>query len=138
MDLNRIPLFAALTRKLEWLGDRQRVLSQNVANADTPGYQANDLKPLSFRALVGGTIATNGGRMTSTDNRHLVGTAGHGNFATQRSRDSFEVTPSGNGVVLEQQIAKMADNQMQFAASTGLYKKHINMLRMALGRRGGM
>ena len=138
MDLNRIPLFAALTRKLEWLGDRQRVLSQNVANADTPGYQANDLKPVSFRALVGGTIATNGAKLTPTDNRHLIGSAGHGNFATQRSRDSFEITPSGNGVVLEQQIAKMADNQMQFAASTGLYKKHINMLRMALGRRGGM
>jgi len=138
MDLNRIPLFAALTRKLDWLGDRQRVLAQNVANADTPGYQANDLKPVSFRALVGGSIATNAASLTSTDTRHLTGTTGQGRFATQRASDSFEVTPSGNGVVLEQQIAKMADNQMQFAASTGLYKKHINMLRLALGRRGGM
>ena len=138
MDLNRIPLFAALTRKLDWLGDRQRVLSQNIANADTPGYRANDLKPLSFRALVGGTIATNAAQLASTDGKHLTGTAGHGRFATERATDSFEVTPSGNGVVLEQQVAKMADNQMQFAASIGLYKKHINMLRLALGRRGGM
>lgn len=137
MDLNRIPLFAALTRKMEWLGDRQRVLSQNVANADTPGYRANDLKPLSFRTLVAGSVADKASRLRGTDGQHLAGTAGHGDFATERSKDSFEITPSGNGVVLEQQIAKMADNQMQFAASTGLYKKHINMLRLALGRRGG-
>lgn len=138
MDLNRIPLFAALTRKLEWLGDRQRVLAQNVANADTPGYRAQDLKPVSFRALLGGPIATNAANLQATDVKHLAGTTGQGRFAVQRPNDSFEVTPSGNGVVLEQQIAKMADNQMQFAASTGLYKKHINMLRLALGRRGGM
>lgn len=136
MDLNRIPLFAALTRKMDWLGDRQRVLAQNVANADTPGYRANELKPLSFRALLGGPIATNAANLRPTDSKHLAGTTGQGQFRTERVNDAYEITPSGNGVVLEQQIAKMADNQMQFAASTGLYKKHINMLRLALGRRG--
>ena len=136
MDLNRIPLFAALTRKMDWLGDRQRVLAQNVANADTPGYRANELKPLSFRALLGGPVAGNAARLRPTDAKHLAGTNGQGEFRTEKANDPYEITPSGNGVVLEQQIAKMADNQMQFAASTGLYKKHINMLRLALGRRG--
>lgn len=136
MDLNRIPLFAALTRKMDWLGDRQRVLAQNVANADTPGYRANELKPLSFRALLGGPIATNAAKLRPTAPMHLAGTTGQGEFRTEKAKDPYEITPSGNGVVLEQQIAKMADNQMQFAASTGLYKKHINMLRLALGRRG--
>jgi flagellar basal-body rod protein FlgB len=135
MDLNSIPLFRALTRKMEWLGERQRVLSQNIANSDTPNYRANDLKPLSFRALLGGAGPGNAAVLRPTNARHMMGTGGTGPFGVQRAKDSFEITPSGNGVVLEQQVAAMADTQLEFAASTSLYKKHMNMLRAAIGRR---
>src|SRR5262249_59309213 len=48
MDISGLGLFRMITQQLHWLGQRQDVLSQNVANADTPGYQARDLKPLSL------------------------------------------------------------------------------------------
>jgi flagellar basal-body rod protein FlgB len=48
MDLPGIGLFRMISQQLHWLGQRQEVLSQNVANADTPGYQARDLQPLAF------------------------------------------------------------------------------------------
>ena len=38
MDLGDIPLFAMLKSRLGYLSDRQRVIAENVANADTPGY----------------------------------------------------------------------------------------------------
>ena len=44
MNLPDIPLFAMLRERMSWLNQRQGVLSQNVANADTPGYGARDLK----------------------------------------------------------------------------------------------
>ena len=45
MDLNGIPLFAALKNKLGYLSEREKVIAQNVANASTPGFTPNDLKP---------------------------------------------------------------------------------------------
>ncbi len=135
MDLNQIPIFSALARRMDWLNDRQRVLAQNIANADTPGYKPNDLKPLSFRELVRG-VRPGGAAMAATDARHLTGTKEQVKFTTQKSGDPFEVSPSGNAVVLEQQVANMAETQMDFSTATSLYKKHIGLLRAAIGRRG--
>ena len=54
MELGDIPLFAMLKSRLGYLSDRQRVIAENVANANTPGYQARDLKIRTKRAN-GGT-----------------------------------------------------------------------------------
>src|SRR5579864_8447303 len=63
MDLSQIPLFATLRGRLGYLNQRQQVIAQNVANADTPGFQPKDLKPFTVRtpgkagsAGVGGTL----------------------------------------------------------------------------------
>ena len=52
MDLNKLPLFAMATKRMGWLAKRQEVLSQNVANADTPNFVPHDLKAQDFRAMV--------------------------------------------------------------------------------------
>ena len=52
MDGSSVPLLSLLTTRMSWLSGRQSVLAQNVANADTPGYQARDMKPMDFAALV--------------------------------------------------------------------------------------
>ena len=51
MDLTQIPLFEMLTRRMSWLNERQKVLAQNIANADTPHYVPRDLEPLDFESL---------------------------------------------------------------------------------------
>ena len=48
MGLANMPLFAAMTDKMRWHQARQSVLAENVANAETPGYKARDLKAYSF------------------------------------------------------------------------------------------
>src|SRR4051812_28496407 len=45
MDLSGIPLFSVLQSKLGYLSEREKVIAQNVANASTPGFTPNDLKP---------------------------------------------------------------------------------------------
>ena len=47
MDLTRSPTIALAERRIAWLEERQRVLAQNIANADTPGYQPRDLGDFS-------------------------------------------------------------------------------------------
>ena len=43
MDISQIPLFAMLRGRLSYLSDRQKVIAENVANSDTPGYAPRDL-----------------------------------------------------------------------------------------------
>jgi len=45
-------LFHLLGQRMDWLGQRQKVLAQNIANADTPDYVPHDLKPQEFRRMV--------------------------------------------------------------------------------------
>ena len=126
-----------MSRQLAWLGARSAVLAQNVANADTPGYAARDLQPVDFRA----ELARAGGPDTSptqTDPRHLAGfaSADRGGFATAKEPAPFETTLSGNSVSLEQQMSKVGETQLAYQTVVELYRKHVSMIRTALGRNG--
>ena len=49
MNLGTLPVFKMMTTKMDWLAQRQRVLAQNIANADTPGYVPKDLKKIDYK-----------------------------------------------------------------------------------------
>ncbi|MCR9212410.1 MAG: flagellar basal body rod protein FlgB [Proteobacteria bacterium] len=133
MNLEKIPLFAALTERMKWLTARQKVLSQNVANSDTPNYRAKDLKPLEFRQMIA-EPEDKSVRINRTNTKHI-----HVDeiekYETLVSRDVTEVTPTGNAVNLEQEMMKVAETQIQYELTTSLYKKNLGMLKTALGRR---
>ena len=65
MDLPDVPLMAMLRERMNWLHQRQDVLSENVANADTPNYVARDLKPLDFEQTLSG-VSSGPSLVTST------------------------------------------------------------------------
>jgi flagellar basal-body rod protein FlgB len=48
--------------------------------------------------------------------------------------DGYEVTPDGNGVVLEEQMMKLSQNQMDYQVATSLYQRSIAILKTAVGR----
>ena len=45
MPITDIPILSMLRTRMEWHQERQRVLAENVANADTPNYRPRDLAP---------------------------------------------------------------------------------------------
>jgi flagellar basal-body rod protein FlgB len=129
MDLQGIGLFRMISQQLRWLGQRQEVLSQNVANADTPGYQARDLEKLTFGdALQRATL-----RPAATQAGHLLGKAADPAAAKAKTITPWEVSPDGNGVVLEQQMTSLAETQADYQMATELYRKQIGMLKTAIG-----
>lgn len=120
-----------LKTKMMWHQDRQRVLAQNVANADTPGYKTQELKQLSF----------NQNAIRGPDAVQLVATApGHqgglpGTASTGQGRGhSFEITPEGNSVVLEEEMLKIGQNAMDHQTVTQLYTRSLGVLRKAIAR----
>jgi len=101
-----------------------------VANADTPGYQARDLKPLSFDDQLRQSTAL---RMAVTEPGHLAGTGAGPEAAGTKPVTPWEVSPDGNGVILEQQMTALAETQANYQMATELYRKQIGMLKTAIG-----
>ena len=132
MSLKEIPLFSALTDRMKWLSARQKVLSQNIANSDTPGYEAKDLKEQSFKEMVAKSSGPTM-NMSTTSEKHIV-TSESGEFRPKANVESYEVTPQGNAIVLEEQVMKLTETQIEYQMTTSLYKKQIGMLKTALGR----
>jgi len=124
-------IFSLLGKRMDWLGQRQKVLAQNIANADTPDYVPHDLKPQEFRRMVERNfapslkpVATQGGHIQTSslkaDNRGV------------EDKNPYEIAPSGNAVVVEEQLVKVTQTQNDYNAITNLYKKQVAMFKMAL------
>ncbi len=139
MDVTNIPLMAALKSRMKWHNNNQSVLSENIANADTPGFKAKELGSQDFSGLVdelssGGNTGT---QMRATSARHMNTTGATSGAASEtREADDGEESPTGNSVVLEEEMMKLANNQMKYGMVVNLYKKNIGLLNIALGKGG--
>jgi flagellar basal-body rod protein FlgB len=133
MALKGVPLFSMLRAKMEWLSERQKLLSENIANADTPGYRARDLKPVDFEEMMkrgaGADIAV-------TRPGHLKGGADVNRFNFKPVEvEGQEANPTGNTVSIEDQMVKLGETQMEYETATGIYRKQAALLKLALGGR---
>lgn len=133
-----ITLFKAISAKMGYLDARQKVLANNVANADTPDYRAKDLTKVDFGALL--KDITSGERMNvhleTTKKGHMPDPNNIDDGEVKKRRTTYEVAPAGNAVILEEEIIKANQNTMDYNMMTNLYSKHISMMRTALGRQG--
>lgn len=134
MDLDKMTLFGAVKKRMAWLTQRQEVLSQNIANADTPKYRPKDIEPFSFNDLVRreSRLQLNVDR---TNPQHLQGNRRRvTEFREETTHKPWETAPAGNAVVLEEQMAKVNETQIAHKLTTQLYKRHLAMLRTAIGK----
>lgn len=132
MDISQIPLFAMLRGRLSYLSDRQKVIAENVANSDTPGYAPHDLKPFSFQAQMQAQAQGSASSMAVTQPGHMTPPHAHKPGAAQAvaTKDS-ETTLDGNSVVLEEEMLKMGQARMDYDAAIGFYQKSLNLIRLA-------
>ncbi|MBI1214326.1 MAG: flagellar basal body rod protein FlgB [Alphaproteobacteria bacterium] len=144
MSTQDLTLLSALATKMGWLENRQKVLAQNIANANTPGYHPEDLAPLDFKNLLknsasavsiggmSGGAAGAGLQMAMTDEGQSVsgGASSSGDKAmVKKEKMPYEVKPDGNAVDLEEQLVKMNQNFADHSFITNLYQKNIDMLK---------
>ena len=130
MAISDIPIFAMLRTRMHWHQERQRVLAENVANADTPNYRPNDLAEPKFNLPAPGSGPL---QLVRTDAGHIGGSTGASGFRSE-SRP-YQVRPAGNAVSLEDEMLKVAANQMDFQAVSALYTKGLGLIKLAVGRK---
>lgn len=133
MTLGDVPFLSALRERMSWLNARQSLLSQNVANADTPGYAARDLKPLDFESELRRQQPAAFAGMAVTDAKHIPVSVSGPEQSEDGTVTKTETTETGNSVSLEEEMMKVADTQAQYQAAANLYSKAVGMMRTAIG-----
>jgi flagellar basal-body rod protein FlgB len=118
-----------------WL--RQTLLTNNIANAGTPGYQREDV---NFEATLRGALAnaSEAGAGSGAAGEGLGGESATGNEALAQLQFQPEVQPGtvgpeGNGVSIDQESAQVAENGLDYQAMTQVLGARDTILRAAMG-----
>lgn len=119
-----VNLFQLAAQQSRWLAVRQSAVAGNVANVNTPGYLAVDVEP--FEKVLDNTGVT----MAATQSGHLTGHAAEGGFAVRANEQDPSLLPSGNSVVLENELLKTGEIHRQFELNTAIVKAFHRMLMM--------
>ena len=136
MTLDDIPLFATLKSRLGYLGDRQQVIAQNVANTDTPGFTPSDLKPFTLPAAPGAAGSLPPITPTLTSPMHLAGTPASRLKSKPVLSPDSETTLDGNSVVLEEEMMRMSQSRMDYDTAVSFYNQSLAMIQQAAKRPG--
>ena len=107
--------------------ERQALVAQNVANADTPGYAAKDID--EFAAFY---QSESDFGMARTRAGHIGGVP---STPPLSASSSLETSPNGNSVSLEGEMVKAAEVQREHDLAIAVYGKSLDILRASLGRR---
>jgi len=128
-----LPIFSALKARMHWHQARQKVLSENVSNADSVGYKPRDLRSFKETIAERSTLAS-AAQMTVTSPLHIgAGDPEAARFEAGK-QTGFETVPSGNSVTLEDEMTKLAENQLDYQQAISLYTKSMNYLKIAIGK----
>ncbi|QHQ36445.1 FlgB family protein [Algicella marina] len=129
MDLN-LDILRAARSLAAHSADRQGVIAENIANADTPGYRARDLIPFSETYEAGGpdTFA-----MKSTRMGHVQSEPSLHNSETTTITAFGAESPNGNTVSLEDQMMRGVEVRQNHDLAMSVYRKTLDILRISIG-----
>ncbi|MGO1117826.1 flagellar basal body rod protein FlgB [Rhodovibrionaceae bacterium A322] len=129
---DKIGLFEVFAKRLDWLNQRQTVIAQNIANADTPNYKPHDLKRGSFQETLKQATSQQVGA-SATHAKHISGSLdSRSDIKSYEVKSKYEVSPTGNAVVIEEQLVNLNKTQMEHTTVTNLYSKYMGMFKTAL------
>ena len=132
MAITDLPLFSMLRTRMHWHQERQRLLAENVSNADTPKFRPSDLAPPQFdnRQTMVSPIG-----LSRTETSHIAGSAAGGSRFQHARLGGYDIRPSGNSVNLEDEMLKVASNQMDYQQATTIYARSLSLIKAAVGKR---
>ena len=127
-------LFGLHQAALSARGNRSQVIASNIANADTPGYQARDLDFKSTLRAALGTPSSNAAKLVRTSARHLPGANAGADLggAALLYRTVSQASIDNNTVDVNVERAQFAENAMRMEASLVFINAKIKSLLAAV------
>lgn len=122
-DLTVTQLASAMARHA---AARHRVVAENIANADTPGYRSRDIQPFSEMVNAGLTLArTRPGHLDAEGQRP-------GDLLPRETDDP--AAPNGNSVAVEEEALRATETVAQHRLALAVYGKVVDLMQLGLGR----
>ena len=141
MTLEGIGLFAGIKGKLDYISKTQQVISENIANADTPNYQAKQVKNIDFDRVLESSLKGSKRRVPRispevTKAGHMTGSGRLGDPKVQDQKITYEISPSGNAVILEEQMIQANKNMMDHGLMARIMRRNVGMIQKSIGSSG--
>jgi flagellar basal-body rod protein FlgB len=122
ISMQPVNLFDLASQQSQWLAVRQAAIAGNVANVNTPGYGAFDVEPFE-KVLDNTRVALN-----ATHEGHLSGGATEAGYAVRQGEQEISAMPSGNTVVLENELMKAGEVSRSLELNTAIVKAFHRMM----------
>ena len=121
---------------LNFLSAKHNVISQNIANNNTPGYKAKQLTmPKNFFSLINKMAINNNIQMSTSNSTHLAGYRSGLKYKTKKDMSGTRKI-NGNNVSLKSQIINMSANQVEYDKAIKSYMNASSLMSVALGNKG--
>jgi flagellar basal-body rod protein FlgB len=131
--INKLNVFDLTSLRIAHLNERQKVINENLANANTPGYRARDLKKFDEMLQNPPKDRLKPVRTSLDHMASLFPPVSP--YGEAEDRFPYEESPDRNTVILEEQMVKAADTQSHHEMMLGVFRKNMALLRMAIGNR---
>lgn len=128
---DKLTLVNLAQSRMDWVARRQEVLSENIANANTPKYIPQDLKPYNFKEVLSQSVPMV--TLKATNASHIVPQYRDDQRVVD-SKKTFESSPDGNAVVLEEQMAKVGEANTAYEMASSLFQRQFKLIKLALGK----
>jgi flagellar basal-body rod protein FlgB len=122
---------ALMKKSLNMMSARQNLISSNISNVDTPGFKASDINfQAQLREALGSKDSLN---LSSTNKKHFgPGSSSIGDIMPDPFEEDVEAKSNGNNVDIDNEMAKMAENQIMYNATVQLMMKRGGTVRAAI------
>lgn len=123
--IQNMTIFQLASGMARHASERQDIVAENVANADTPGFKARDLVPFAESFAAESALGLRGTRPAHFT--HRTETVFTSPFGVE--------SPNGNTVSIESEMMRMTEIRQEHDMAIGIYQKSLQILRTSLGRK---
>ncbi len=125
---NSLDLFQTAGAMARHAGARQAVVARNIANADTPSFQAQAIP--AFKDVYSGGASMH---MRVTRPGHLGGSGAQPAIELHQSARG-DASPNGNTVSIEEEMLHSVEVSREHNRALTIYRHAMTVLRTSLGR----
>lgn len=120
-----------MKKSLNMMSTRQNLISSNISNVDTPGFKASDI---DFQGQLREALGSKGAlNLRATNAKHFgPSTSSIGDLTPDPFEEDAAAKSNGNNVNIDNEMAKMAENQIMYNATIQLMMKRGSTVRAAI------
>lgn len=131
MSYKKVDITKNLTYAMQYSADKQKVIAGNIARANMPGEKSKTLAPIDFKDLLR-TQKQNNFQLKITSGNHIRGKERVESFKIIKNPEAKETTPSGNNIVLADEMKAASDNNVDYTQYSKIYSKFMSLIKSTI------